>query len=76
MSTLEANLALLSTIPEECQDEIHAYLLMNFCTNNPYKTLSAKEILSELAEARNSYNNGEGENFDSAIDEISAKYGL
>lgn len=76
MSTLEANLALLSTIPEECQEEIHAYLLLNFCADNPYNTLSAKEILSELAEARNSYNNGEGEDFDHVIDEIGAKYGL
>lgn len=52
MSTREANLALISTIPEECQEEIRAYLLMNFCTNNPYKPLSANEILSELAQAR------------------------
>lgn len=76
MSTLEANLALISTIPEEHQEEIRTYLLMNFCTNNPYKPLSANEVLSELAQARESYENGEGEDFDTAIDEISAKYGL
>lgn len=76
MSTLEANLALLSTIPEECQKEIQSYLLMNFCGNNPYKPLSKNEILSELAESRMCYMNGEGEDFDKAIDEIGAKYGL
>ena len=76
MSTLEANLALISTIPEECQEEIRAYLLMNFCTNNPFKPLSAKEIESELAQARECYENGEGEDFDDAVDEISVKYGL
>ena len=76
MSTMEANLALISTIPEECQEEIRNYLLMNFCTNNPYKPLSAKEILSELAQTRECYENGEGEDFDKAIDEIGAKYGL
>lgn len=76
MSTLEANLALLLTIPEECQEEIQSYLLMNFCGNNPYKPLSEKEILSELAESRISYDNGEREDFDKALDEIGAKYGL
>ena len=76
MSTLEANLALLSTIPEECQKEIQSYLLMNFCGSNPYKPLSKNEILSELAESRMCYNNGEGEDFDKALDEICARYGL
>ena len=47
MSTLEANLALLSTIPEECQKEIQSYLLLNFCGSNPYKPLSGDEILSK-----------------------------
>ena len=76
MSTMEANLALISTIPEECQEEIRTYLLMNFCTGNPFKPLSANEIVSELAQARECYENGEGEDFDNAVDEISAKYGL
>lgn len=40
------------------------------------KPLSANGILSELAQARESYENGEGEDFDTVIDEISAKYGL
>lgn len=76
MSTMEANLALISTIPEERQEEIRTYLLMNFCTDNPFKPLSAEEIASELAQARECYEKGEGENFDDAVDEISAKYGL
>ena len=50
MSTLEANLALLLTIPEERQEEIQSYLLTNFCVGNPYKPLSSSEILAELAE--------------------------
>lgn len=50
MSTREANLALLLTIPEERQEEIQSYLLTNFCIDNPYKPLSSDEILAELAE--------------------------
>ena len=76
MSTLEANLALLSTIPEERQKEIQKYLLMNFCGGSPYKPLGENEILSELAESRRCYENGEGEDFDSAIDEIGERYSL
>ena len=61
MSTLEANMALLSTIPEENQKEIQKYLLVNFCENNPYRPLGRGEILEEL---------------DAVIDEIEMKYGL
>jgi hypothetical protein len=76
MSILEANMKLLSTIPEEHQKEIQKYLLINFCDDNPYKPLSKNEILDELAESRKCYQNGEGEDFDKAIDEIGEKYGL
>lgn len=76
MSILEFNMELLSTIPEEQQKEIQSYLLMNFCGENPYKPLSEKQILTELAESRASYDNGEGEDFDRVLDEIGEKYGL
>jgi hypothetical protein len=76
INTLEANMKLLSTIPEERQEEIQKYLLINFCEDNPYKPLSKNEILNELAESRKCYQNGEGEDFDKAVDEIGVKYGL
>ena len=76
MSTLETNLALLLTIPEERQEEIQSYLLTNFCTDNPYKPLSSSEILAELAESRVCCRAGEGEDLDKVLDEIGGKYGL
>ena len=76
MSTLEANLALLLTIPEERQEEIQSYLLTNFCTNNPYRLLSGDKILAELAESRACYLAGEGEDLDKVLDEIDDRYGL
>lgn len=76
MSTLEANLALILTIPEERQEEIQSYLLTNFCTDNPYKPLGSSEILEELAESRACYLAGEGEELDKVLDEIGDKYGL
>lgn len=76
MSTLEANMELLSTIPEKHQKEIQQFLLMNFCSENPYKPLRKNEILSELAQSRKCYESGEEEDFDKAVDEIGVKYGL
>lgn len=49
MSTLETDLALLLTIPEERQGE-QTYLLTNFCAGKSYKPLSGIGILAELAE--------------------------
>lgn len=76
MSTLEANLALLLTIPEEQQEEIQSYLLTNFCTDNPYRPLSGDEIFAELAESRACYLAGGGEDLDKVLDEIGDRYGL
>ena len=76
MSTLETNMALLLTIPEERQEEIRSYLFTNFYTDNPYKTLSSSEILAELAESRACYQAGEGEDIDKILDEIGDRYGL
>lgn len=47
-----------------------------FCGTSPYKPITGDEILSELAESRAGYVQGEGEDFDRAIDEIDAKYSL
>lgn len=76
MSIKEANIALLSVIPESKQKQIYMYLSNNFCEENPFKPLSSEEIYAELEESRECYKRGEGENFDDALDEISAKYGL
>lgn len=76
MSMKEANIALLSTIPESEQQKIYDYLLKHYGENSPFKPLSAKEIEAELAEARACYERGEYEDFDEALDEISAKYDL
>lgn len=76
MSTKEANIALLSTIPEDAQKQIFICLTNNFCDGNPFKPKSADEIYADLAESRECYAHGEYQDFDEAIDEISKKYGL
>lgn len=76
MNIREANMALLSTIPDTCQEQIHEYLIQNFCEDNPFKPMSKQEIYAELAEARACYERGEYQDFDEALDEISEEYGL
>ncbi|MCQ2911788.1 MAG: hypothetical protein MJ244_06310 [Clostridia bacterium] len=54
MSTREANIALLSTIPENVQQ--HIYLTNNYCNEKSCKPLTADEIYSDLAKSRECYN--------------------
>ncbi len=76
MDYRKANMELLSKIPDAYQDEIHEYLLQNFGEDSPFKPMSKKEILAELAESHACYERGEYQNFDDALDEISKEYGL
>ncbi|MCR4717218.1 MAG: hypothetical protein K5656_08555 [Lachnospiraceae bacterium] len=76
MSTRDANIALLSVIPESYQQQIYIYLSKKYCDNNPFAPMSANDIYAELAESRACYERGEYEDFDDALNEISAKYGL
>lgn len=69
-SVLETNIALLRTIPEEHQTNINEYLVLNYCTQNPFAPLSREQICAELEESRRSAERGEGQDFDEALDEI------
>ena len=76
MSMKETNIALLSTIPEEFQSQIYNYLTKNFCKTGPFAPRSADEIYSDLAAAREYTARGMYEDFDDALDDISARYEL
>ena len=45
-------------------------------TNNPFKVKTANEIFAELEESRKLYEQGKYEDFDDAVDETGAKYGI
>lgn len=76
MSTMETNIAMISTLPEADQEKIFLYLSENFFEDNPFKPMSKNEILSELAEAREAFSRGEYQDFDAAAEEISREYGI
>lgn len=74
MSTLEANLELLSTIPEEYQEEIQHFLITNFCSENPYKPLSKNGIKLGLFNGMKYI--AEGRDIDECNNEIAELFGV
>ena len=76
MSIKEANIELISLLPEEDQKKVFQFLQGIFSDDNPFKPLSRKEILDDLAESRQCYECGKYQDFDDALEEISREYGL
>lgn len=76
MSIKEINVALISKIPEDAQQQIFVYLTQNFCNENPFAPKSADEIYADLERSRICHERGEYEDFDDVLDSISKRYGL
>lgn len=76
MTVMQSNLDLIRKIPEERQQEIHNFLILNLPNDNPFEPMSKQQILNELAESRRQAEDGDYRDFDEALDEIEAKYGL
>lgn len=76
MSIKDINVALISKIPEDEQQQIFMYLTQNFCAKNPFVQKSAAEIYADLEQSRKCFERGEYEDFDDVLDSISKEYGL
>lgn len=76
MSIKDINVALISKIPEDAQQQIFMYLTQNFCEKNPFVQKSSEEIYADLERSRICFEKGEYEDFDDVLDSISKEYGL
>jgi hypothetical protein len=77
MSVAEATLSIMSTMTEEELLEMyHQARKIIDQRGNPLRPLSKKQILADLAASREQIENGEVVDFDQAMDEIEAQYGL
>lgn len=76
VSIKEINVALISKIPEDAQQQIFVYLTQNFCNENPFAPKSAEEIYADLERSGICHDRGEYEDLDDVLDSISKKYGL
>ena len=76
MTVMQENLNLIRQIPEERQEEIYQFLLLNFDVDNPFERLNKHQIFEELSESRRQAERGEYQEFDEFLDEVEAKYEL
>ena len=77
MSVTEATLGLMSTMSEEELLEMyHQARQIVDRRNSPFRPLSKRQILADLAVSRQQIENGEVVDFDRAIDEIEAQHDL
>ena len=77
MSTLEQTVSMLESLPEDDVKAIHDIIYRFYIRErSPFKPLSKKQILNDLAISRAQIANGECKEFGEAIQEIEAKYGL
>lgn len=77
MSVSEATLSLMSMMSEEELLEMyHQARRIIDRRDSPFRPLSKKQIMADLAASRQQIENGETVDFDTALDEIEAQYGL
>lgn len=79
MSTLEATVSMLEAMPEDARIKVLEYTQTLFTSPkpaNPYKPLSANQILSDLAESRAQIAEGKGVNMADALNKMGEKYGF
>lgn len=77
MSTLEATVSMLETLPEDDLIAISGIVKRFIIKNNsPYAPLTKKETLEKLAKSRKQAEEGKVRDAKEASDEIREKYGL
>ena len=79
MSTLEATLSMLESMPEEARLLVFQYTQKLFNAEkpaNPFMKKSAEAILSDLSESREQIAHGEGEPIKTALDQMGKRHGF
>lgn len=79
MSTLEATVSMLETLPEDELNTIYEVtkrFFVNSANNNPFQPKTEDEIIAELDIAREHANNGLVSDAKLVSKELRAKYGL
>lgn len=79
MSTLEATMSMLETMPEEARIKVFIYTQNLFTSNkpaNPFIPLTEERVLSDLSISRKQAENGEGLNMREALVEMGKQHGF
>ena len=77
MSTLEATISMLETLPEADIKAIHDVIYSIYSRNtSPLKPVTKEQILLDLAVSRDQIKEGRFRDAESAISDIEARYGI
>ena len=79
MSTLEATMSMLESMPEEARVKVFIYTQNLFTSNkpaNPFVPLTEEKVLSDLSVSRKQAENGEVLNMRKALIEMGKQHGF
>lgn len=79
MSTIDATISMLETMPEEARLMVFKYTQSLFTAPkpaNPFMPKTKKDILNDLAESREQTAEGKGVDMKTALQEIGARHGF
>ncbi|MCR5211266.1 MAG: hypothetical protein K6C41_01815 [Lachnospiraceae bacterium] len=79
MSTIEATLSMLETMPEEARVKVFQYTQTLFTSPkpaNPFTPKTEKDVLADLEESRKQISEGKGVDMKQALEEMGARHGF
>ncbi len=79
MSTLEATISMLESMPEEARRKVFEYTQKLFVSPkpaSPFEPVGSEQILSGLEESRRQFAQGMGREAREALDEMGRKHGF
>jgi hypothetical protein len=79
MSTIEATVSMMETMPQEAQEAVFTYaknIYSSMNTASPFKPVSEEQLLSDLAISRKEFAEGKGLDATEAVMEIRRAHGF
>ena len=79
MSSMEATLSMLETMPEEARVQVLEFtrkLFTSMRPANPYTPLTSGQILNDLEKSRNQIMCGEGLDMEAALNDLGRRHGF
>ena len=79
MSTLEATVSMLESMPEDARTLVYQYtrtLFTSYKPANPFVPVSMDQVLSDLEESRNQQKDGLCVDMKDALDEMGKRHGF
>lgn len=79
MSTLDATMSMLESMPEDARIKVFEFTQQLFNSEkpaNPFVSVSAEKVLLDLAESRQQIDEGQGIDMKNALDELGKRHGF